>query len=191
MSLSYSVYCIRDSRDTVLLQSGQRAYIGFSQTPYDRFVSHLKEVISGGCTYKCRWIRSLFQEENVEPILSILCVLQSVDEAKRVESAWILRLRARGVDLTNATNGGDGLINPTAETRLKMSASHLGKKMPIEVRQKIQKANTGKPSHLKGKPNPHHSAMMMGKPAWNKGKVGVSEETRQKMSRSRIFGKSK
>lgn len=63
---------------------------------------------------------------------------------------------AKRPNLLNATGGGDGVVNPSAEVRAKQSASRRGKKMSEEAKEK---------------------ARLLRKP--------VSEETRAKMSASK------
>lgn len=53
------------------------------------------------------------------------------------EIATIRRLRADGAALLNCTDGGDGGLNPTAETRAKMSLAGRGRRKTDEHRQKI------------------------------------------------------
>jgi hypothetical protein len=46
--------------------------------------------------------------------------------------------------LINMTDGGDGLHNPSTETRIKLGNSNRGKPRSEEVRNKISKSNLGK-----------------------------------------------
>jgi hypothetical protein len=69
-----------------------------------------------------------------------ILILEQVSERKweEAERKWIAWYRAtEGDNLTNATNGGDGLRNPSKATRLRMSQSHIGLKHSPEVRRKI------------------------------------------------------
>lgn len=43
------------------------------------------------------------------------------------EQQWIARARQHGHDLTNATDGGEGWINPTLDVRLRLSVALKGK----------------------------------------------------------------
>jgi hypothetical protein len=46
--------------------------------------------------------------------------------------------------LLNRTDGGEGIANPSKETRKKMSEAKLGKKRSIETRKKMSEAKKGK-----------------------------------------------
>lgn len=61
-----------------------------------------------------------------------------------LERMLIWYYRNEGYDLCNMTDGGDGLINPSKETRNKMSLSHIGKKHSEEQKQKIGISQLGK-----------------------------------------------
>jgi hypothetical protein len=92
-----------------------------------------------------------------------------------LEIEWIKTLRLFGAKLCNKTYGGEGLSNPTEETRAKMSASHKGVKLgeghrlalqnahakrkgirrPPDVCAKISTSKLGKPRpDMAGKNNP-------------------------------------
>lgn len=90
-------------------------YVGKSDNPQKRFGSHLLEK---GFTRKIRWIKKL-QKIGLQPTL---VVLEYVDEDKWeiAERRWIRLFKMVGVDLTNLTDGGDGLKNPSEETRKKI-----------------------------------------------------------------------
>lgn len=81
-------------------------YIGYSCRPEKRYISHVLQATN--CrTHKECWIASLL-EQGLYPTLSIRCIVDGSEEAKRVEIALIATLRQRGVDLVNTTRGGDG-----------------------------------------------------------------------------------
>ena len=144
-----SVYQLLDPR------TGSVRYVGYSSDPRRRFANHACDAAE---THKARWIRAL-QRDGLTPVLAILCVVETAEEAKRIEVALIARLRAVGANLTNATAGGDGLADPTTEvrakcatrtgiphtpeTRAKISAGNTGKRMSVETKQKIAAARSG------------------------------------------------
>lgn len=64
----------------------------------------------------------------------------SFTEANAIEITRIAHYRKLGHPLTNQTDGGEGLINPSAETREKMASRQRGRKMPIEIRMKMSEA---------------------------------------------------
>ena len=90
-------------------------YVGFSEKPQARFEGHIKHL--RGSTHKVRWINSLLAI-SLRPILSIRCIVASKLEACRIETALIALLRARDVDLTNATPGGEGGATMTGHKRI-------------------------------------------------------------------------
>ena len=83
------------------------------------------------------------------------------------EIFWIDELNSKAPNGYNLTDGGEGLVNPTDETRAKMSANHpdvtgeknpnYGKKTPPEVVAKISAGNKGKPATFKGKKHTRES----------------------------------
>jgi hypothetical protein len=92
--------------------------------------------------------------------------------------------------LTNLTDGGEGGVNPSIETRLKQSLSKKGKPSPLKGRtdlgpyteercKNISKANKGRPSPLKGK---------KGKQAWNK---GLTKETSENVAKYSVSNPNK
>ncbi len=60
------------------------------------------------------------------------------------EVAWIARKRAAGCRLTNLTDGGEGLWNPSPEVRRRLSESHRGKKHTLSTREKMAAAHRGR-----------------------------------------------
>lgn len=85
-----------------------------------------------------------------------------LDQLNEREVFWICELDSKAPNGYNLTDGGEGLINPSAETRARMSANHpdisgeknpnYGKKTPPEVCAKISAANKGKNKGKKRKP---------------------------------------
>jgi hypothetical protein len=107
------------------------------------------------------WIR-LLRGEGLRPRLKILCYVENVAEAKRVEVAFIASCKSRGIDLTNRSPGGDGpgivwtdemrkrsseffKAMWTPERRAEKSAKMKGRKLPPEHVANIVKSLTGVP----------------------------------------------
>lgn len=63
------------------------------------------------------------------------------EEAKRIEQERIAFWKNEGVALTNLTDGGDGSLNPSDETRALMRAAKLGRKLSEEHKRKIGEAS--------------------------------------------------
>ena len=95
------------------------------------------------------------------------------EEALDKEQFYILKFKTQGHALLNATDGGRGLLNPTQETRAKISKAHKGK--PKSKEQKELMAH-----HARNRSPEARKKMSEA----NKGKI-VSEETRKKLSESR------
>lgn len=60
------------------------------------------------------------------------------------EQFWIEHYKTLGHDLTNGTAGGDGIHNPTEQTRRNMSLAQSGKIISAEARAKQSKALKGR-----------------------------------------------
>lgn len=119
-------------------------------------------------THVVSWIKNVVKF-GLKPIPIILEIVAENNDGTIVEKKWINHYRHLypGI-LTNATDGGDGLHNPSSETRAKMSAAKIGY-IPW----------------MKGKKHSDESKLKCS--LGNKGRfIGrfVSEETRKKMSLS-------
>ena len=127
----------------------------------------------------------------------ILCYVENIDEANRVESSLIESYNTLAPNGYNLHSGGrNGYFceetkrkigkaikgrKHTESTRKKISEGNKGKTVSDETRNKISKANKGR------KLTPEHkrklSESRKGKTAWNKGKP-MLEVTKQKLSES-------
>jgi hypothetical protein len=89
--------------------------------PNSRLRGHLREAASGArVTHKLSWLRSL-RVAGREPILLVV-ERPPADELASAERRWIADLRRRGAALTNGTDGGEGMPNPSEETRRRLRA---------------------------------------------------------------------
>jgi DNA-binding NarL/FixJ family response regulator len=123
------IYALVDPRD------GRIRYVGKANDPQVRLRNHVKESRNGHSDHKARWVRLLLRE-NLYPQLLILEECYT-SEWKERECFYIADFRAKGYDLVNAKDGGDGL-ELTDEVRAKMSAAKKGKPA----------LNKGKPASL-------------------------------------------
>ena len=99
-------------------------YVGVTTRALEeRLKGHLKESQRDANTYKRRWIQKAMAEGHKIGIVA-LDHAESKADLMRLEQFWIMVLGALGARLTNATAGGDGLLNPSPETRAKMSKAH-------------------------------------------------------------------
>lgn len=94
---------------------GEIRYVGKCSSPAKRLRAHVKEC---GTTRKCNWIAGL-RAQGREPALLIL--EEGVGDWQERERAWIAAFRMLGNNLCNHTDGGEGLVNPSQETRLKIA----------------------------------------------------------------------
>lgn len=146
-----------------LCEPGTRTirYIGKANDPKKRLKNHLKKSGSiKGETRLARWLRKVGI-----PDLVILREVLTQDWQKS-EERYIRLARGCGMDLVNSTDGGEGVQNPSLESRELLRASKLGSKNPyfgglppttlaaatrankglkrsLEFREKLVKANLG------------------------------------------------
>lgn len=141
------IYALRDPRDNEI------RYVGKSDNPHKRLIGHLSDTT---VCYRTNWVAELRREKLIPEIM----ILDRVPKAEWTywEKYYIERL-SRVFNLTNSTGGGDGLENPSLETRRKMREAAIGRLLSNEAKRKVSE--------------------------FNKGKV-VSEETRRKMSIAQI-----
>ena len=116
------VYFLLDPRPGfagVLTWGMEVRYVGVARDPGARYLEHLNEDTD---TYKCRWVQKLLAMD-LQPAGFVVALVESDEEAKRMEVALIARMRARVVRLTNSTDGGEGTTGYqyTPEQRAKMS----------------------------------------------------------------------
>lgn len=91
-------------------------YVGKACDVNARLKAHLRDPSD---TRKARWIRSIMRT-GAMPIVLIL--ERDPDDWKEAERRWIAHFAAE-FDLTNATAGGEGLSDPSVETRAKIGAA--------------------------------------------------------------------
>lgn len=130
------------------------------------------------------WVRSVLARGKI-PIVKVLQETENSEALNELEKMWITNLRIQGCDLTNMTEGGDGIVGPMSlEVKEKISrARKLGNYIPWsktheysqESRQRMRAAKLGK------KQNPEHIEK---RAASNRGKKR-SDEFRKKMSEIR------
>jgi group I intron endonuclease len=149
-----------------------KAYGGFTKhTVTERFKQHCEEARS-----VCRWYihRAIHRYGPEAFSVSVIWQGNSEVEAKQKEKELIASMQLQNSLLGyNLTAGGDGLINPSAQVRKKISFSKKGKKFSEEHCHKIGKANTGK---IRTEEMKNHMSLMMS------GRT-LSEAHRQKISR--------
>jgi hypothetical protein len=89
-------------------------YVGKSTNPEKRLSFHCaKRSLITNSPKNC-WIRSLLAK-GLKPVLVILQTVAN-DKWAEAERAWIVTFRMIGADITNTSDGGEGVLDPTPET---------------------------------------------------------------------------
>jgi len=121
--------------------NGRIRYIGKTIDSLSRrFQGHLINARSGKRNHRCNWMRSLLKQ-GITP--SIIQIGEVEGDGCREEIAWIKYFRDEGVDLVNATDGGEGTLgfSPSIKTRKKMSLTRKRQLRSLKLRKKIGKAS--------------------------------------------------
>lgn len=136
MSSAYLIYALADPRTL------EWRYIGLSSSGLHRPAQHSTERALATCTnlHKVRWIRQV-QSLGLQPLIDVLEYLPDIVRLKDAEREWIAEARRQGMALTNLTDGGDGVLNPTEEVRRRKSVSSMRAHARPEVRARRQKSN--------------------------------------------------
>ena len=169
-------------------ENGRIRYIGKTiKTLKDRLTSHLYESRLKLHNRRCNWIHSVMSRGKWP---SIFLIGEVEGDGCKEEIAWIKYFRDDGVDLVNATDGGEGSLgyHHSKETREKMSIA-LAKLSLTEARKKqLRFARSKSPGHTGFKHSEEArmkmSRLLSGRPCWWKGKV-LSQKHRKKISESR------
>lgn len=149
--------------------TGRTRYVGKANNPEKRLILHISQARKHSYRRAC-WIRSLLSNGQ-KPSLEILDEVPET-EWQFWECEWIRLYRALGFDLTNGTEGGEGMHNPSSETRERMS-----------------RAQKGNPSARRGhKPSEETRLKLSLSHMGNKNALGhvVSDEARKKMSANHV-----
>lgn len=108
-------------------------YVGKANDPKQRLRKHIFDSSRSQETHAKTWINSLLKN-GLRPALEV--IEKCGDDWSVRETYWIKYYKDLGVDLTNATDGGEG-IRPNEDARRKMSLAHIGKKPSDEQRRKM------------------------------------------------------
>lgn len=115
-------------------------YIGKSIRPKQRLTNQCNEKSK---THRCNWIQNILRCGR-KPIQIILQELDDKDDWQKVERRWIFVAKKYGWSLVNTTDGGDGVLNLSGESKMKMIATWKGRKHKPESIEKMRKANIGR-----------------------------------------------
>ena len=188
-----SIYFLSDPRDPLNIR-----YVGkTSKDLRHRLSIHLSSTSLSNKTHKNNWIKSLL----ILDIIPIITLIEEVSDECWVEREifWIKYYRDSGFNLTNSTDGGEGMLNPSEDTRNKLSFAssgdrnpNYGKKRTKEINDKINEVRVMKHSdETKKKLSGYSKARTHSEETKDKIRnklIGreVTEETRIKMSESHI-----
>ena len=134
-----TIYVLKDPT------TGEARYVGKTGGPLStRLWQHMASAKRPDMKQRrlASWIRSLGGRR---PAIEAL-EADPPDGANAAERRWIALARWCGARLTNMTDGGDGQspgYSPSAETRVKVSASLRGRPVSAETRAKLSASNTG------------------------------------------------
>lgn len=121
-------------------ETGELRYIGKSDRPRGRLADQLNDRSN---THRCHWIQSL-KGRGLTPVQRIIDSVPIGDDWQTVERAYIRGALAAGYPLTNATDGGDGVVGLSPESRARITAAWVGRKHRPESLVKIGNASRGR-----------------------------------------------
>lgn len=164
-SQTCGVYALIDPRTHAI------RYVGQSSDTHRRFGDH--KTTAGRYPYPVsRWVNKI-QRMGLPPVLQVLEVC-SPEDLDMQERKWICILRESGVELLNCGEGGGSL---------------RGWKRPypmsMEQREKLRRANLGKPSPTKGKKWKHPSPLR-GIPRTAEVKAKISASNRRRVRKPHV-----
>ena len=158
-----AIYALFDPRHPDVVR-----YVGKTKTKIEiRRTRHVGEARRGLKNHRGYWIRSLL-DAGVVPGVRLLAEVPA-ESWQEHERQFIAQHKDT---LTNSTDGGEGLENPTEETRRKMSDANKGRPTPAHVCQ-LRSENAK---------NRQWSEETKRKMSESKRRENLSEETRKKRS---------
>lgn len=148
MSNRAYIYSLRDPEDGPELQHVR--YIGKTtgslQARFNRHITAANDARDR--SHRANWIRKLLREGR----WPLMVVLEETTpgRASEREMWWIRHCRKNGCRLTNSTDGGEGLLNPSKEVRRRIGAAKkghkfwVGKRHTEQARQRISWKRKGR-----------------------------------------------
>lgn len=138
MASTATIYALCEPED------GAVRYVGCTRYAVeDRLRRHILRARNDGKTPKDAWVRDLLREGRRPAVRALEVVPRG--EMYDAERRWVASLREHG--LLNATRGGPGMegYSPSAETRAKLRAALVGRRLSPETRAKMSASRTGVP----------------------------------------------
>lgn len=123
--------------------NGDIRYVGkTSRTLRHRLIENFKDIRKGIITYKMHWFASCLKKGYM-PCGRVIETVRG--DGNKQERYWIAKYKNEGARLTNSTDGGEGILNPSAETRRKLSIAGKWKhpKLSLETRKRISISKKG------------------------------------------------
>lgn len=174
--MTYAIYIITNAVNA-------KQYVGITSNLKRRWSDHKRA--NGG-----QQIHSAIKKYGVESfVFSHIANAFDLEAAQAIERLLIAEHNTKSPFGYNHTDGGDGVVNPSNETKEKIAAKQRGRKHTPEAIAKMALAKTGKISTMKGKTFSSEVRAKMsdarkGKAPPNKG-IPMSEETKLKVSASK------
>lgn len=129
------IYGLRDPRTQEI------RYVGSSKRGLARPRVHAGLARRGEPGHKANWIRSL-QADGLSYEIVVLERVQTVADLTSAEMRWIALGKSAGT-LTNLTDGGDGVLNPSLESRQSRAEKLRGHPVSAETRRRISIGRAG------------------------------------------------
>jgi len=157
--------------------AGEIRYVGKTINSLARRLgSHLHGARRGDQNHLYNWLRSVLSTGR----LPLIQLIGEVDgNGSKEEIAWIAYGRQEGWRLVNSTAGGDGILNPSKETRRKLHDSHVGKPNGCLGTHRSEESRLKMSLAKKGKHFTKEHCQKIG--LGNKGKI-ISTDQRRKIS---------
>jgi hypothetical protein len=119
-------------------------YVGQTKSA-KRLNAHIKEAKYRPIrSHKCNWIRKVLADGGKVQWRQIDAGTDA-DDLNQKETSWIAHYKSEGHRLTNSTDGGDGVRNPSPEVRAKIAASSRGRIWSDESRARQSEAQRTRP----------------------------------------------
>ena len=131
------IYYLCDPRDPSHIR-----YVGKAKNTTSRLKKHISDVYKRPGNHRLCWIKSLLTD-GVSPKLVIIEGVAENNWQER-ERFWISKFRSDGHNLTNSTDGGDGIVNLTEFARKRISEAHKGKIITAAHRAAVSAAQKGR-----------------------------------------------
>lgn len=115
-------------------------YIGKTVRLKERLQNQLNEKAN---TYRSHWLQHL-KSKGKKPIQVVLQTLDDSEDWQAAEIKWISIAKKYNWPLVNCTDGGDGVLNLSGESKARMIKTWRGRKHKPESIEKMRQANIGK-----------------------------------------------